>query len=101
MLQSVLYHSLNYMMVGTCYSTLLVLLAVLCFVIAEDPLVTLNHGGQLRGKKFDYDGMDIELFLGKPTNEYVYADGCLVKFWVVSGYVSRWIGTSLVRYLSG
>ncbi|XP_067937649.1 bile salt-activated lipase-like [Watersipora subatra] len=29
-----------------------------------DPLVTLQHGGQLRGKSFDYDGQTIDLFLG-------------------------------------
>ncbi|XP_067946461.1 acetylcholinesterase-like [Watersipora subatra] len=32
--------------------------------ITADLLVTLQHGGQLRGKSFDYDGQTIGLFLG-------------------------------------
>lgn len=34
-------------------------------VAADDPLVTLSHGGQLRGKSFNYNGANIEIFLGK------------------------------------
>ena len=44
---------------------LLALNVLLSAVIAQDPLVTLDHGGQLRGKKFDYNGLNIDLFLGK------------------------------------
>ncbi|XP_067937851.1 putative inactive carboxylesterase 4 [Watersipora subatra] len=37
---------------------------VLSSFITADPLVTLQHGGKLRGKSFDYDGQTIDLFLG-------------------------------------
>ena len=39
--------------------------SVISGFITADPLVTLQHGGQLRGKSFDYDGQTIDLFLGK------------------------------------
>ena len=42
-----------------------VLILFLSAVVAKDPLVTLNHGGQLQGKTFDYDGVNVDLFLGK------------------------------------
>ena len=42
-----------------------ILLTLLSIVIAEHPLVTLDHGGQLRGKRFDYSGVNIDLFLGE------------------------------------
>ena len=48
----------------------IVLILFLSVVVAKDPLVTLNHGGQLQGKTFDYDGLNIDLFLGKA--EFVY-----------------------------
>ena len=43
----------------------------LSVVVAKDPLVTLNHGGQLQGKTFDYDGLNIDLFLGKLNSYFV------------------------------
>ena len=42
-----------------------IVLSALLGAAAVDPLVTLKHGGKLRGKRFDYDGVGIELFLGK------------------------------------
>ena len=53
----------TYIMNAVCLVALISVL--LRITIAEDPLVTLDHGGQLRGKKFDYDGLNIDLFLGK------------------------------------
>ena len=46
-------------------SIVLSALLTLSIVIAEHPLVTLDHGGQLRGKRFDYSGVNIDLFLGE------------------------------------
>ena len=45
-------------------TAVLVLSALLAIAVAN-PIVTLNHGGQLRGKQFDYNGTTMELFLGK------------------------------------
>ena len=53
-----------------CYGLTLALCAFfLCAAVAaKAPVVTLNHGGQLQGKTFDYNGTDVDLFLGKSYN---------------------------------
>ena len=52
--------------VSSPFVTLLVWLACLEATQAQTgPLVTLSHGGQLRGRSFTYNGTDVDLFLGK------------------------------------
>ena len=52
--------------VSATFATLLLWLVCLEATQAQTgPLVTLSHGGQLRGRSFTYNGTDVDLFLGK------------------------------------
>ena len=58
--------SIMFSSVSAPFVTLLVWLACLEATQAQTgPLVTLSHGGQLRGRSFTYNGTDVDLFLGK------------------------------------
>lgn len=37
----------------------------LVLVLAEDPVVTLSHGGQLRGQRIDVNGTPVDGFFGE------------------------------------
>jgi len=44
---------------------LFVLTTITAPSIFADPVVTLSHGGKLRGKQFKYGYVPVDLFLGK------------------------------------
>lgn len=47
------------------FTTAITLLVTANLITAADPIVTLSHGGQLRGLQLDVDGTPVDSFYGE------------------------------------